>query len=217
MWPRFSRLRTILYIHFLVTIASVILVRFSLYRHLLYGICGGAGFQYLITWNVPSELRPQKIEFPVKSDVFLFFFSGWFSSWSSRHVVHPVTLFLFFLMIVVVRESGSVPVWWCLTYMYILGYHGCFWFACCRGDSVRVASRVLRTLVTSLLLKFGRLLLGFQGVDEGLDAAFDAAGHTAGHGVWRWRRGGAGTLGGRPCNQTLLIPQLRKENSRLAV
>lgn len=89
--------------------------------------------------------------------------------------------------------------------------------ACCRGDSVRVASRVLRSLVTSLLLKFGRLLLGFQGVYEGLDAAFHAAGHTARHGVWRWRRGRAGTLGGRPCNQTLLIPQLKKENSRSAV
>lgn len=71
-----------------------------------------------------------------------------------------------------------------------------------------------RWLVTSLLLKFGRLLLGFQGVYERLDAAFHAAGHSAGHGVRGWRRGGAGALGGRPCHQTLLIPQLRKEKKQ---
>lgn len=69
--------------------------------------------------------------------------------------------------------------------------------------------------VTSLLLEFRRLLLGFQGVYERLDAALHTAGHTAGHRVGRRRRGGAGALGGRPRHQTLLIPQLREENSRL--
>lgn len=75
---------------------------------------------------------------------------------------------------------------------------------------------MLRLTAASLLLEFRRLLLGFQGVYERLDAALHAAGHTAGHRVGGRRRGGAGTLGGRPRDQTLLIPQLRKENSRLA-
>lgn len=86
---------------------------------------------------------------------------------------------------------------------------------CCRGDSVGVASSVLCSTVPSLLLEFRRLLLGFQGVYERLDAALHAAGHTAGHRVGGRRRGGAGTLGGWPRHQTLLIPQLRKENSGL--
>lgn len=142
MWPRFSRLHTIIYIHFLVTITSVILVRFSLYRHRLYGICGGAGFQDLNTWNVPSELRPQKIENPEflpKLDWSFFFFLlllGWFrqNTWSRLmrrargfHLALVQSRFVFFKLVLLSGKLDQSQSEWCLTYMYILGYHGCFW------------------------------------------------------------------------------------------
>lgn len=173
----------------------------------------------------PRTLRTQSF-FWNWTGGFFFLLSGWFcpNTWSRLkrrtrgfHLAFIQSRCVFFKISIVVGETGSVPV---LVVLNIYVHPWLPWLlliACCRGDSVSVASRVLRSLVTSLLLKFGRLLLGFQGVYEGLDAPFHAAGHPAGHGVWRWRRGRASALRGRPCNQTLLIPQLKKENSRSAV
>lgn len=77
MWPKFSLLRTIIYIRLLVTITSVILVRFFSVQifYLLYGLCGGAWFQHVPTRNVPTELRPNKTRAPrVPSKIRSFFF-----------------------------------------------------------------------------------------------------------------------------------------------
>lgn len=110
-------------------------------------------------------------------------------------------------------ESLFFPSCRCLlTYMYIVGYHGWYWLVCewrpaaagggCCGHSWR-----------SLLGEFRRLFLDFQIVYERQDSTFHAGGHPAGHRVRRgWGRG-ARPLGGRPCHQTLLVPQLRKRST----
>lgn len=141
MWPRFSRLHTIIYIHFLVTITSVILVRFSLYRHRLYGICGGAGFQDLNTWNVPSDPRKSRTQSFFWNWTGVCFFSSFVGLISAEHLIQanaadawfplsarPVTLcFFFFKLVLLSGKLDRSQSEWCLTYMYILGYHGCFW------------------------------------------------------------------------------------------
>lgn len=138
-------------------------------------------------------------------------------------------LFIYFLII---RHTG-----WSLlfpstavVFVNIYVHHWLPWLVritCCCGGSVWVASR--RQLGVggegvgccghrwrSLLREFWRLFLGFQSVYERLDTTLHAGGHPAGHRVRRGRGGGgAGALGGRPCHQTLLIPQLRKKSTGL--
>lgn len=86
---------------------------------------------------------------------------------------------------------------------------------CCRGESVSgiqaSAGWCCGHRWRSSLGEFWRLFLGFQSVYERLDAPFHAGRHPPGHRICRGRGGGTGTLGGRPCHQTLLIPQLRKK------
>lgn len=195
--------------------------------------CGGARFQRVPTRNVPSELRPDKTPAPrVPSKMGSFFFllllffylslvesviqASGADTWVPLRL-HPVTLFFKILVFNQGNWTQSQASSAVVLNIYVHPWLPCLLLtACCRGDSAGVASRVLCSMVTSLLLHFRRLLLGFQGVYERLDATLHAAGHPAGHGVGRRRRGGAGTLGWRPRHQTLLIAQLRKEKSRLA-
>lgn len=132
VWPRFSLLGTIIYIRLPVTITSVILVRFSLDRHLLCGLCGGAWFQHVPTRNVPSQLRPDKTRAPrVPSKIGSFLKSFFLPHFGrildpgqcSRHGFHFAFTqwhFLKFWLLSGKLDQSESSLQWCLTYMYIL-------------------------------------------------------------------------------------------------